>query len=1030
MNDYSRTISSRREIRIFISSTFRDLQAERDELVKFVFPELRKLCQQRAVTWTSVDLRWGITEENANRLGVLSICLDEIQRCRPYFIGILGERYGWVPEELEPRALEKEPWLDGLDDRSITELEILHGVLNDPGMADHAFFYFRDPGYLDSLPTNQKKSFQEPPDSASAKKLSQLKARIRRSGLPLVDNYRDPRAFGESVKEDFTQLIEKLYPLEEVPDPLMLERLEQGSFAESRTRAYISRPDAFNRLDDHIQSTAPPLTIIGESGAGKTALLANWALQSDSLKPEDFIFVHLIGSTATSVDWIAMLKRCMHEFKGRFNFTEEVEDDADKLRIQFANWLSMAAAQAKLILVIDALDQLEDRQGALDLIWLPEVIPENVRIIMSTLPGRPLEVIQERGWPTYELNLFDISERTEFIESYLSRFRKQLSNQQLNRIAENPKAANPLFLKTLLNDLRLFGEYELLDERITQYLQASSIEGLFDLILTQFEQDYNRDRPDLVQDAFSLLYASRNGLSESELQDLLGQDGDPLPQAYWSPLYLASETSLVNRSGLIDFFHQYFRTTVAHRYISSEKIIHNLHRKLADYFSIKPLGKRKIDELPWQYQQAKEWDQLFECLSDPAFLREAWELAEFDLRIYWTDLIKQSGYSPQGVFNKYLQNPSKHLSLLKCAAELMYHLGYSDDALIFLDARIKYLEATKPDHLPANALQWKAIILSERGEFSRAMQIYQRMESACREFGDDTDLANILNSEAIINKKQGDLQSALDLHTEQEKIARKHQNQKLIATVLHNIGSILVEQGKYRAALKKFDESAKIALGHDDKALLAENQNARAVIYDRLGDSNRALKLLEQAEAMQRALGDKHTLKATLSNRAFILQREGQLDKAVDVSGEVKQLGQDLKDPESIAASLNSEALALKAQGDLEGALKLFKEMETVSRELGSPYALQSALGNQASILHEQGQLEQALPLRNREIEICRKAGYLQDLAKALYTASELLFDLQRYDEALPLAEEGFKLAVELGDDGLAEELEQKWFPP
>ena len=26
-------------------------------------------------------------------------------------------------------------------------MEILHGVLNDPGMAGHAFFYFRDPSY-------------------------------------------------------------------------------------------------------------------------------------------------------------------------------------------------------------------------------------------------------------------------------------------------------------------------------------------------------------------------------------------------------------------------------------------------------------------------------------------------------------------------------------------------------------------------------------------------------------------------------------------------------------------------------------------------------------------------------------------------------------------------------------------------------------------------------------------------------------------------------------------------------------------
>jgi len=52
-----------RYIRVFVSSTFKDMKAERDELILRVFPQLRKLCDQRAVVWGEVDLRWGITEE-------------------------------------------------------------------------------------------------------------------------------------------------------------------------------------------------------------------------------------------------------------------------------------------------------------------------------------------------------------------------------------------------------------------------------------------------------------------------------------------------------------------------------------------------------------------------------------------------------------------------------------------------------------------------------------------------------------------------------------------------------------------------------------------------------------------------------------------------------------------------------------------------------------------------------------------------------------------------------------------------------
>ena len=50
-----------RVIRVFIPSTFRDMMRERDLLVKEVFPELRRKCAKRFVTFTEVGLRWGIT---------------------------------------------------------------------------------------------------------------------------------------------------------------------------------------------------------------------------------------------------------------------------------------------------------------------------------------------------------------------------------------------------------------------------------------------------------------------------------------------------------------------------------------------------------------------------------------------------------------------------------------------------------------------------------------------------------------------------------------------------------------------------------------------------------------------------------------------------------------------------------------------------------------------------------------------------------------------------------------------------------
>ncbi|HYG57930.1 MAG TPA: DUF4062 domain-containing protein [Symbiobacteriaceae bacterium] len=88
-----------RQIRVFGSSTFQDMVEERNVLAKVVFPALKKRCAERDVTFVDIDLRWGVTEE----MNAIGHCLDEIAGCRPYFIGILGERYGSVlplPEEL------------------------------------------------------------------------------------------------------------------------------------------------------------------------------------------------------------------------------------------------------------------------------------------------------------------------------------------------------------------------------------------------------------------------------------------------------------------------------------------------------------------------------------------------------------------------------------------------------------------------------------------------------------------------------------------------------------------------------------------------------------------------------------------------------------------------------------------------------------------------------------------------------------------------------------------------------------------
>src|SRR5438270_13176078 len=80
--------------------------------------------------------------------GGLRLCLDEVELCSPFFIALLGERYGDVPKELSAEILERFPWVGKLRDRSVTEMEIVAGALSFSAPVPTVLFYFRDPKYV------------------------------------------------------------------------------------------------------------------------------------------------------------------------------------------------------------------------------------------------------------------------------------------------------------------------------------------------------------------------------------------------------------------------------------------------------------------------------------------------------------------------------------------------------------------------------------------------------------------------------------------------------------------------------------------------------------------------------------------------------------------------------------------------------------------------------------------------------------------------------------------------------------------
>lgn len=213
-----------RTVKVFISSTFRDMHAERDHLIKVVFPSIKTKLEKFNIDLIDIDLRWGITKEQADNDHVLDLCLQLIDESRPFFVSLLGERYGWIPKSYPNKSLSQYGWLQHLTDKSITELEILHGVLNNTQMMRYAFFYLRDPESLSEIPAEIKNEIYIETDDYLKRKLNNLKERIIKSGYPVFENY--PAGWDGNHYDKLTKTKGRLSNLEEFGEMVKNQLLE------------------------------------------------------------------------------------------------------------------------------------------------------------------------------------------------------------------------------------------------------------------------------------------------------------------------------------------------------------------------------------------------------------------------------------------------------------------------------------------------------------------------------------------------------------------------------------------------------------------------------------------------------------------------------------------------------------------------------------------------------------------------------------------------------------------------------------
>jgi hypothetical protein len=576
---------------------------------------------------------------------------------------------------------------------SATEQEIAAGALKVADAGEHVFCFFRR---IEGLPEDQiARDFIDldehgSVDSESRRALRglsglledrlpanihQYKAGWRGDGpstdhigslpehleacLSLIGDPDAPHTLCVDVWKRLAPVIEEEIAHLEQTDALEKEIGDHLAFAEDRARLFVGRASVLDTIAHYLAGSNPhPLAVWGESGSGKSAVMAKAVADAAVRHPDGAVVSRFIGATPASSDGRSLLESVCRQVTRHCGGDEAtIPSDYPALMKDFGERLKLASAEKPLIVFLDALDQLSDADHARNLIWLPAELPRHVRLVVSTLPGE-CKAALERTLPSAHvvtLEPMPAEEAGTLLDAWLSEAGRTLQALQRDEVltgfarsatvTDDAGAAQkgpgmPLYLKLAFEEARRWKSYTPPVEL------APTIPGIIRQLFGRLKSDANHGEA-IVSRSLGYLAAARSGLSEDEMLDVLSLDEKVradftarskhtppearLPVVVWSRLYFDLEPYLTERSAdgasLLSFYHRQLREAVEAEFLSGrDKPARHAH--LADYFGhqdlVEPQKKtpnvRKLSELPYQQTYGERWDELHATLTDFDFL--------------------------------------------------------------------------------------------------------------------------------------------------------------------------------------------------------------------------------------------------------------------------------------------------------------------------------------------------------------------------------------------------------------------------
>lgn len=498
-----------RHIRVFISSTFKRMEEEREMLINKTFPLLRRIAQERDVMLTEVDLRWGITPEQSQNGKVVEICLEEIENSIPFFIGIIGDRYGWIPNEsdIPETTLERYDKVNAYLKRelSVTEMEMQFGVLERPENMN-AYFFIKNGNEVDP---------EEPQHYHD--KLSLLKDAVLRNTRYPVSGYSSSEDLSNQVEKCFISLIDKLFP--EKSRAHEREDTLQNSVANHFCFCYVPLEDCLGKLDAFMGDRSQSILLVeGESGCGKSSLLANWAKTRD----KDYtVLYHNLSACGQSEPGFAMVRRCLRLLSGTLGMDFEAEQNYEDATSSLSEVISeLDGTDRNLVIILDGIDRISSTHLSQCLSWIPKKLT-NIKIICSAISdSQACAFLKGREYPSLKLPSFSLAQRESLVVEYLYRYHsKRLTPTQVAAIVKAPVAGKPAILCTMLNELANYGVHETIDSFINEHLIADSDESFYEQYLLRLEQIFGKEFVSLLLGTISI---TKTGIPETTLIEFIG----------------------------------------------------------------------------------------------------------------------------------------------------------------------------------------------------------------------------------------------------------------------------------------------------------------------------------------------------------------------------------------------------------------------------------------------------------------------------------------------------------------------------